>query len=128
MYTPPKGTAVPNTPPTASQMEQKAVRAKKQLEQCFKTFHSLMSDKVLDSNKTKGVKNTETKIVNDLLHAVVALEHAQVGQGLLSLMTISIREHLSVRDRVNELEYELYKTKRDLESLQRDLGVTSGKK
>lgn len=112
-----------NIPPTSSQIEQRVVRARKKLEQCFKDFHKLMLNKVLDENKTAAVKNTERKIVDDLLHSVVALEQANVGQGLLSLLTISVREHLAMRDRTNELEYELYKTKRDLRNLQRDLGV-----
>lgn len=107
--------------PNSYQMEQKALRARKKLEEKFKDFHNIMTDKVLDSNKTSGVKNTERKIVDDLLHAVVELEQVNSGQGLLSLLTISIREHLQTRDRINELEYELYKTKKDMRELEKSI-------
>lgn len=106
-----------NQAPSPHQMEQKALRGRKKLETCFKEFHELMTSKVLDANKTTAVKNTERKVVDDLLHAVVELENVNVGQGILSLLTISVREHLQTRDRINELEYELYKTKKDLKEL-----------
>lgn len=101
------------------QMEQRALKARKRLEECFKQFHEMMLLKVLDKNKTAAVKNTERKIVDDLLHSVVALENVNVGQGILSLLTISVREHLQTRDRVNDLEYELFKTKRDMKNLEK---------
>ena len=104
--------------PTAYDLEQRAVRSRKKLEECFKEFHELVQSKVLDKNKTTAMKNTERKVVDDLLHSVVAMEQANQGQGFLSLLTISIREHLALRDRINELEYELYVTKRDLKNLQ----------
>jgi len=107
--------------PSAHQMEQRALRARKKLEECFKQFHEMMIDKVLDSNKTAAVKNTERKVVDDLLHAVVALENVNVGQGMLSLLTIAVREHLHMRDRVNELEYELCIVQRDMKALQKKL-------
>lgn len=114
-----------NTPkqqsPSPHQMEQRALRARKKLEECFKQFHEMMIDKVLDANKTAAVKNTERKIVDDLLHAVVALENVNVGQGILSLLTIATREHLHMRDRVNELEYELCVVQRDMKALQKKL-------
>lgn len=111
------------TRPTAYDLEQKAVQSRRKLEEAFKAFHELVQNKVLDKNKTTAIKNTEKKIVDDLLHSVVALEQANQGQGFLSLLTISIREHLALRDRINELEYELCVTQRDLKKLQKELGV-----
>lgn len=113
--------------PNPHQMEQRALRARKKLEECFKQFHEMMNDKVLDDNKTAAVKNTERKVVDDLLHAVVSLENVNVGQGILSLLTISVREHLQMRDRVNELEYELYKTKRDIKNLEKKVDKGTSK-
>lgn len=107
--------------PSPHQMGERALRTRKKLEECFKQFHEMMTDKVLDANKTAAVKNTERKVVDDLLHSVVALENVNVGQGMLSLLTISVREHLHMRDRVNELEYELYRTKRDLKNLEKKM-------
>jgi len=115
----PDGNKAGNIQPTAYDLEQKANRARHKLEAAFKEFHQLATDKVLDKNKSAGVKTTEKKVVDDLLHAVVALEQANQGQGFLSLMTISIRETLAMRDRINDLEYELYLSKRDIKNLQK---------
>jgi len=112
--------ATPSAPIT---IEEKIKQARQHLEKCFKEFHKLLGDKVLDKLKSEAHKNVEKKIVDDLQRACVALDNLNVGEGLLSLAVIAIREELKIRDRVNELEYELYKTKKDLATLKKDLGV-----
>jgi len=98
-------------------IEDRIKQARENIQKCFMAFHNLLKDKVLDKNKTEAQKNTEKKIVDDLHKAGVALDGLNVGEGILSLAIIGIREHLKTRDRINELEYELYKTKRDLPEL-----------
>lgn len=104
-------------------IEERIKQARQNLEKCFKEYHRLLNDKVLDSNKSEAQKNVEKKIVDDLHRACLALESLNVGEGLLSMAVIAIREHLKIRDRVNELEYELFKTKRDIAALMKELGI-----
>lgn len=108
-----------NIPPATYDVQQDLMRKKKDLEQAFKDFHELVSNKVLDKNKSPAVKKTEQNVVTMLIKAAAALEQVNVGEGILSLAAIAIREQLIVRDRVNELEYELCLMKRDLEKLKK---------
>lgn len=106
-------------PPAAASVQQDLARRKQELEAAFKDFHKLVAKKVLEKNKSPAMKNTEKQIVDRLVHAAVALDHINVGEGILSLASIAIREQLIVRDRVNELEYELYKLIREVENLKK---------
>ena len=83
---------------------------------------------MLYNNKSTAVKNTETHAVDRLVNAAVALEMANVGEGLLALITVVLRELLTMRDRVNEVDYELCKAVRDLNKLKSELGIADAKK
>jgi hypothetical protein len=97
-------------------------RCKRNFEEAFKEFHqNVFSNKVLDSNKSAAVKNTETHVVDKMMNAAVALDQANAGEGLLDLCTVAIREMLTIRDRANELEYELYKALRDMKKMKQEL-------
>jgi hypothetical protein len=100
---------------------------KRALEDAFKSFHQLILSKVLDSNKSTATKNTETDIINKLVNSVVDLEKVNVGEGVLSLAVIAVREQLTMRDRINDLEYELYKTKREVNKIKDELGIKDDK-
>ena len=105
-------------PVTPENMAQKLKRARTTLESAFKDFHLLLNDKLLDTNKSNAKKTQEKHIVDELVKACVVLEGANVGEGVMALAVIALREHLKVRDRVNELEYDLEMTKRALKKLE----------
>lgn len=114
-------------PPAPFDVQQDLLQKKRALEQAFKDFHELVQDKVLDTNKSTAVKKTELHIIDTLVRASEALDKVNFGDGILALASIAIREQLIVRDRVNELEYELCKALRDINQLKQKLGVTDGK-
>ncbi len=108
-------------PVTPESMVQRLKKARTTLETSFKDFHLLLSDKLLDINKSNAKKTQEKHIVDELVKACVILESANIGEGVMALAVIALREHLKVRDRVNELEYDLEVTKKTLNLLKRDL-------
>ena len=115
-------------PPASFPVQQQHIQKKKELEQAFKDFHALVGNKVLDSNKSPAVKKTELQVIDKLVRAAQALDNINIGEGILALASIAVREQLIVRDRVNELEYELCLLRRDLQKLQEKFGATNGKK
>lgn len=116
-----------NTPqPATFDVQQDYTYKKKELELAFKEFHELVSNKVLSQNKSAGVKNTEKQTVDRLVKAAVALDNINVGEGILALATIAIREQLIVRDRVNTLEYEMLKLARDFEEFKKRANKSDG--
>lgn len=111
-----------------SQVEEKYKKLKNELEAKFKEFHELLQDKILDSNKTPAKKKVESKVVSDLASTCSALEKMNITEGMFSLATIAVRELLTMRDRMNELEYELYSTKKDLLNTRKSLGIADDQK
>jgi len=87
-------------PPAPFNVQQDLIQKKQELELAFKEFHMLVSTKVLDTNKSPAMKNTEKQVVDRLVRAAIGLEQANMGEGILSLASIAIREQLIVRDRV----------------------------
>ena len=118
-----------NQPPMATHdVHSEYMKKKTDLELAFKEFHQLLQDKVLEKNKSPAVKNTELDIVDKLVRATQALDQINVGAGVLALASIAMKEHLMVRDRVNELEYQLLLTKKELKELAKKMGMGSEKK
>ena len=98
-----------------SDMQLEYQKRKSEFENCFKEFHKkVFSSKLLDRNKSPALRTTEQHIIDALIKSAVSLDNANVGEGLLALSTTAIRELLTMRDRVNELEYKLLKVMKDL--------------
>lgn len=110
-------------PPTPVDVEQTYSRAQKQIEIAFASFHSLLQDKTLPENKSEANKKNERYIVTTLTKAAAAMDMINVGDGVTAISIIALREHLQVRDRVNELELELTKTRLEITKLKKALGV-----
>lgn len=115
-------------PPAAFNVQQEYQKKKKDLEQAFKDFHELVGNKVLDSNKSPALKRTELQTIDALVRAAQALDNINMGEGILALASIAVREQLIVRDRVNDLEYELCIAQRDIEKIKKKIGLESDKK
>lgn len=94
-------------------VEDEVRKHRQELELAFKSFHELLGDKVLSKNKSSAARNTEQSAINNLYRAAVGLDNINLGEGVMSLAIIAIREMLKMRDRVNGLEYELYLLRRD---------------
>ena len=109
-------------PPTQEEMWSRVQSARKALEVAFKDFHVLLSDKTLATQCSAARKKHEKHIMDTLAKACTSLEDAKVGEGFMAMGIIALREHLQVRDRVNELEYELELSKREIKKLKKELG------
>jgi hypothetical protein len=116
-------------PPPQKNVEQEYAKMKVELEEAFKEFHQkYFLSKILDQNKSATTKSGEHAAVDRLVKAATALDNLNVGEGILALAVISLREQLVVRDRVNELEYELFKALKEIRTIKQELGDLNGKK
>lgn len=115
-------------PPATFEVQQEYQQKKRDLELAFKEFHKLVSNKILDKNKSPALKRTEMQVVTDLIKAAQALDKINVGEGMLVMVSMALREQLVVRDRVNELEFELCKAIRDLNELKEKVSQSNGSK
>lgn len=114
--------------PVVADVQAEYNKIKREFEEAFKQFHQeVFTSKVLDQNKSAAVKNTEKHVIDRMMNTAVALDQINTGEGLLALTTVVIRELLTTRDRVNDLEYELYKALRDMKKLQKELSNKNGK-
>ena len=122
---PPRAPQQP-TPPVPDPNVVKAERTKAQVEfeESFADFHkNHFLSKVLASNKSAATQRTEQGAVDKLIKSAVKLNDTNIGEGVWALLIVSLREQLSLRDRANELEYTLYKTMKEFQDLQKELGI-----
>lgn len=117
-----------NIPPASYKTQQEYTQRKQELEVAFNNFHNIVKSKVLDKNKSPGLKKTEMFAINELVKAAQALENINVGEGLLALASIAVREHLIIRDRINELEYEICQALKEIKKLKEKGPNSDGKK
>lgn len=95
------------TAPSPTTVEERLRSARQNFEMRFKEFHEALGNKHLDINKSQAEHKQEKFIIDGIVKACVGLEQLNVGEGVLALSAVALREHLKVRDRVNELEYKL---------------------
>ena len=100
--------------PSPEEVAMKITKAREKFKEKFKNFHELLQNKKLKRNKSQAEVNQDKEIVDQLIKACIAIETMNVGEGIIALSTVALREHSTLRDRVNELEYELEKLKRDI--------------
>ena len=98
-----------NAPQTPPDVQNEYAKRKKVMGEAFIEFHKAFTSKVLDRNKSAAVKKTETAISEKLIQTAVDLEKLNAGEGLIALAAVSLKEQMKLRDRINELEYELLK-------------------
>ena len=110
--------------PTPATIEERLRKTRMNFEQSFKSFHELLGNKVLSTNKTKAENKQEKYIVDQVVKSCVSLDRINIGEGVMALSVVALREHLKIRDRVNELEYELELVKREVKNLKKELGIS----
>ena len=109
--------------PTQTTIEEKLRKVRADFERSFKDFHELLGDKILKTNKTQASNKQEKHIVDQVVRACIGLDRLNVGEGVMALAVVALREHLKVRDRVNELEYELKLAEREIKNIKKELGI-----
>ena len=119
----------PVPPPDPNLVKAERSKAQIEFEESFADFHkNHFLSKVLQENKSAAGKKTEQAAIDRLIKSAMILDQSNVGEGMLALLIVAIREQLSVRDRVNQLEYELCLAQRDVEYMKKELGLSDGQK
>src|SRR5574337_404675 len=108
-------------------VEDKIKKARGNLEVAVKEFLKILDDKVLEKNKSPAHKNIEKAAADDMVKAVMGLEQENVGEGILALGVTTLRTNLKLRDRLNEMEYLLLTTIKDLKTAEKQLGTKDDK-
>ena len=75
-------------------------------EEAISEFKKILDDKTHPSNQTDGYKNNIISSLNNLLVSANELDNENPGEGIFSLIVLSLRSSIKLRDRINELEVE----------------------
>jgi hypothetical protein len=116
----PSKTEMPASNPAVLKSVLEAARVK--VTDAFKAFHAILSNKKLDKNKSPQERDNEGKIAQDLFNAAGELDQINAGEGVMIIGSVSIRELLKMRDRMNEIEYTALLTRKELNALKEALG------
>lgn len=117
----------PPQPPSPVTVEERLRKARQQFEAKFRDFHELLKIKHLEENKSQAQFKQEKFVVDELVKSCISLESMNIGEGVLALATVALREHLKIRDRVNELEYKLESFMKEVTRLFNELELKNKK-
>ena len=90
-----------------------------QTERSIAEFKKLLDDKTHVENQTESYKKNVVSILNNLLVSANELDKVNPGEGIFSLIVLSLRSSLKLRDRCNHLENENRKLKIELKNVRR---------
>jgi len=118
-----------STPPVKRQLslDERLKRARESFEKSFKAFHELLKSKILKSNLSEAQKKLEKHTIDGLVKACVHTDQLNMGEGVMAMAVVALREHLTVRNRINELEYQLSENQKEIRLLKRELGIEDDK-
>lgn len=86
-------------------------------EEAIAQFKDLLDDKTHPDNQTEGYKNNVISILNNLLVSANDLDQVNPGEGIFSLIVLSLRCSLKLRDRCNDLEVKNRELKIEIKKL-----------
>lgn len=92
----------------------------KQTLEIGKQFFALLNDKTLNLNKSPINKDIEKETISKIvaLALVINQDEAQPeGYGSVAIINLLLKSNFLLRDRVNELDFELAKLKKQMSSL-----------
>jgi hypothetical protein len=102
-------------------------RVKERLIEAIKSVNRLMNHRVLPENRSVRENDEERAVVTELVNSALAMETISPGEGLLGMVTLAVRQGLSLRDAGNRLAYELGQTRREVQALREQLVETEKK-
>ena len=105
--------------PNSKYMESKKNRSKSKAESAFEDFKTLLSDKTHPDNQTDAYKKNVLDILNRLLVSADELDSEAPGQGIFSLIVLSLRSSIKLKDDYVKLEYENKKLKLEVDRLKK---------
>lgn len=118
-------TQIPNG---KTEIDQKLVLAKRQLEKLSIEFHKLLEDKMLIENKTQGQLNMETDLGFRLIQAaneVDVLKYPE-PEGTFTLLMLLVHISLIMRDKNNKLDHKMTLLQAEINKLQKQIKDMSG--
>ena len=114
-----------STPPVVKpvSLDEQLRAARENFEKAFKEFHENLKLKVLRENQSEAHKRQEKYIIDQLVKACVQTDRLNMGEGVMAVAVVALREHLTIRNRVNELEYQIEDLKKQVNHLKKELGI-----
>ena len=76
-------------------------------EKAVKDYNSLIEDKTHKDNQTDAYENNIKHILNSLLIGANELEDKNPGEGIYTLLVLSLRTNLALKDKIIDLECQL---------------------
>ena len=92
---------------------------KSKAESIFEEYKSLLADKTHPDNQTEAYKKNIIDVLNRLLVCADEMDNENPGQGIFSLIVLSLRSNLRLKDKIIEMEYENKKLKREINNLKK---------
>ena len=93
--------------------------AKSKAESIFEEYKSLLSDKTHPDNQTESYKKNVVSVLNRLLVCADEMDDQNPGEGIFSLIVLSLRSNLKLKDKIVKLEYESKSLKREVSNLKK---------
>jgi hypothetical protein len=95
-------------------------KVRSSLEVAMGRFKDLIKDKIHPSNKTKTYDDTTVDILNNLLVEANELDKINSGEGIFSLIVLSLRTNLKLRDMIIEQEVKIKELELKLKRINRN--------
>jgi hypothetical protein len=84
-------------------------RSKEDLMNAMRAFNRLLNNSTLPENRSNKEKEQEQVIINQLVQSALEIEKFSLGEGIIGLCVLAIRQGLSLRDAGNSLAYRVHK-------------------
>ena len=94
-----------------NRIQEKASSAKRKAADLAVKFHNLMADKTLNQNKNLFQKELEVELLKDMLNFATEVNddpNEIEGIGSISLIALILKNCISQRDKINNLEYAIF--------------------
>lgn len=104
--------------PSSQYLSQKKAAANK-AEDVFEEYKSLLADKTHPDNQSEGYKRNVIDVLNRLLVCADDMDTQSPGQGIFSLIVLSLRSSLKLKDEIIKLELDNKRLRREIENLKK---------
>jgi hypothetical protein len=92
--------------------------AKQGLLDAMRDFNRLLGNRTLKENRTIKDNELEQSVVVNLAQSAKMVEQLDLGEGILGLCILSLRQALTLRDAGNGLAYEIQKIKEKITNIE----------
>lgn len=106
------------SPEEAARIVAQLRERKETLMDAMRAFNRLLSIRVLPENKTISDKENEQEVVTRVTQAAMSVDELSVGEGLLAMCVLSLRQSLQLRDAGNSLAHSLRELEERVRSLE----------